>query len=251
VLGRHSGVDLSPLWTPDGKRVIWASTRAGGNPNLFWQAADNTGSPERLSVHALNQFPTSLTPDGSTLVLFGSGGNTTSAMDIYTLSLKNGSGKAEPLVSAAGSDFGGEISPDGKWLAYHSNESGEAQVYVRPFPNVNDGRWQVSNAGGTRAAWSRNGRELFFLDRDGMLSSVRVTPGESFIASTPEKILSAPYYRGSSALGLDLRAYDVFPDGQRFLMIKEPQATPTGPPVVDINVVLDWSEELKQRLPSR
>ena len=84
-----------------------------------------------------------------------------------------------------------------------------------------------------------------------MLSSVRVTPGESFIASTPEKILSAPYYRGSSALGLDLRAYDVFPDGQRFLMIKEPQTTPTGPPVVDINVVLDWSEELKQRLPSR
>ena len=251
VLGRHSGVDISPIWTRDGKRVIWASTRAGGNPNLFWQAADNTGSPERLTVNALNQFPTSLTPDGSTLVLFGSGGNTTNAMDIYTLSLKNGSGKAEPLVAAAGFDFGGEISPDGKWLAYHSNESGEAQVYVRPFPNVNDGRWQVSNAGGTRAAWSRNGRELFFLDRDGMLSSVRVAPGESFIASTPEKILSAPYYRGSSALGLDLRAYDVFPDGQRFLMIKEPQATPTGPPVVDINVVLDWSEELKQRLPSR
>ena len=249
VLGRHSAVDLSPIWTPDGRRVIWTSTRGGGNPNLFWQAADNTGSPERITTNALNQFPTSITPDGGTLVVFGSSGTATTGMDIYSVSLKDGSGKAQPLVSAAGFDFGGEVSPDGKWLAYHSNESGEAQVYVRPFPNVDDGRWQVSNAGGTRAAWSRNGRELFYLDRDGLLTSVHVTSGPSFVATAPEKILSTAYYRGSSALGLDLRAYDVFPDGRRFLMIKEPQATPAGPPSIDIVVVLDWSEELKQRLP--
>ena len=251
VLSRHTAVDLSPIWTPDGKRVIWTSTRGGGNPNLFWQAADNTGSPERLTVNALNQFPTSIAPDGSSIVLFGSSGNTTTAMDIFTLNLRDKSGQAEPLVSAPGFDFGAEISPDGKWLAYHSTESGEAQVYVRPYPNVNDGRWQVSNAGGTRASWSRSGRELFYLDRDGMLSSVVITAGTSFIASTPTKILSTAYYRGSSALGLDLRAYDVFPDGQRFLMIKEPQTSPSGPPVVDMIVVRDWAEELKQRLPSR
>ena len=77
-----------------------------------------------------------------------------------------------------------EVSPDGKWLAYHSNISGEFQVYVRPFPNVQDGRSQISTAGGTRAAWSRNGRELFYLDRDGLLTSVAIpaAPGATFTA---------------------------------------------------------------------
>ncbi len=97
-------------------------------------------------------------------------------MDLFTVSLKDRAHAAHPLVPSAGFEFGAEVSPDGKWLAYHSNQSGEFQVYVRPFPNVEDGRWQISTAGGTRAAWSRNGRELFYLDRDGLLTSVAV-PG--------------------------------------------------------------------------
>ena len=251
VLGRHPGQDLSPVWTPDGKRVIWTSTRGGGNPNLYWQAEDGTGTPERLTTNLLNQFPTSITPDGNTIVVFGSAGNTTNAMDLFTVSTKGLDRKAEPLVAAAGFDFCGEVSPDGKWLAYHSNETGESQVYVRPFPNVNDGRSQISNAGGTRAVWSRNGRELFYLDRDGMLTAVSVTPGAPFTAGAPRKILSTSYHRGASALGLDLRAYDVSADGQRFLMIKEPDALPAGPPTITMLVVLNWFEELKQRLPAR
>ncbi len=125
-------------------------------------------------------------------------------------------------------DFGAEVSPDGKWLAYHSNISGEFQVYVRPFPNVQDGRSLVSTAGGTRAAWSRNGRELFYLDREGLLTSVAVPAalGATFTSGPPVKILNRKYYAGASLLGLDLRGYDVAPDGQRFLMIKEPESPP-------------------------
>ena len=250
ALSRDPAVDMSPIWTPDGRRVIWTSTRGGGNPNLYWQAADGTGVAERLSTNMTNQFPTSISPDGGTIVLFGASGNIMSAMDLFTLNINDSPRKGIPLVSAAGLDFGGEVSPDGKWLAYHSNESGEAQVYVRPFPNVNDGRWQVSNAGGTRAVWSRNGRELFYLDRDGRVSSVSVTPGASFAASPPARILNTSYYSGASTLGLDLRGYDVSLDGQRFLMVKE--SLPTGGrPVVTVTVVLNWFEELNQRLPPR
>ena len=250
ALSRDPAVDMSPIWTPDGRRVIWTSTRGGGNPNLYWQAADGTGAPERLSTNMTNQFPTSISPDGGTIVLFGASGNLMSAMDLFTLNLKDSPRQGIPLVSAAGLDFGGEVSPDGRWLAYHSNESGEAQVYVRPFPNVNDGRWQVSNAGGTRAVWSRNGRELFYLDRDGRVSSVSVTPGASFTATAPARILNTSYYSGASTLGLDLRGYDVSLDGQRFLMVKESEPA-SGRPVVSVTVVLNWFEELNQRLPAR
>ena len=232
-LNRHAAQDLSPIWTADGKRVIWTSTRGGGNPNLYWQAADGTGDAERLTISANNQFPTSTTPDGSIVVVFGASGNNKNGMDLFTIALKDPAHKAEPLIAAEGMDFGGEVSPDGKWLAYHSNISGEFQVYVRPFPNVQDGRQQISTTGGSRAAWSRNGRELFYLDREGLLTSVAIpaAPGATFAAGPPVKILNRKYYAGASLLGLDLRGYDVSPDGQRFLMIKEPESPPAGDPI--------------------
>jgi serine/threonine-protein kinase len=252
-LSRHAAQDLSPIWTPDGKRVIWSSTRGGGNPNLYWQAADGTGDAERLTVSVNNQFPTSTTPDGSIVVVFGASGNNKNGMDLFTVAMKDPAHKAEPLIAAEGMDFGGEVSPDGKWLAYHSNISGEFQVYVRPLPNVQDGRYQISTAGGTRAAWSRNGRELFYLDHEGFLTSVTVpaSPGATFAPGPPVKILNRKYYLGASLLGLDLRGYDVSPDGQRFVMIKEPESPPPVTQSVNMVLVLNWVEEVKDRLPAR
>ena len=113
-------------------------------PELFWQPADGTGTPERLTDHPSNQFPTSMTPDGATIALFGSSGNSTNAMDLFTVGINEPERKAKALVSAAGFEFEAEISPDGKWVAYHSNESGEFQVYVRPFPDADSGRRQIS-----------------------------------------------------------------------------------------------------------
>jgi serine/threonine-protein kinase len=252
-LNRHPAQDLSPIWAADGKRVIWSSTRGGGNPNLYWQAADGIGDAERLTVSVNNQFPTSTTSDGAIVVVFGASGNNKNGMDLFTIALSDPARKAEPLIAAEGMDYGAEVSPDGKWLAYHSNISGEFQVYVRPFPNVQDRRIQISTAGGSRAAWSKNGRELFFLDSEGLLTSVAtsVAPGAMLSAGPPVKILNRKYYAGATLLGLDLRGYDVSPDGQRFLMIKEPESAPLVAETANLVVVLNWAEELKDRLPPR
>ena len=253
-LNRHPSQDMSPIWTPDSKRVIWTSTRGGGNPNLYWQAADGSGEPERLTVHFGNQFPTSTTPDGAFVTWFGASGTTANGTDLFRLAMKDPARKVEPLLAAAGMDFGAEVSPDGRWLAYHSNNSGEFQVYVRPYPNVQDGREQVSRAGGSRPAWSRDGRELFYLDGDNLLTAVAVPAavGARFTSGPPIQILKKKYYAGATLLGLDLRAYDVAPDGQRFLMIKDPEPAPgTSQTAVSLVVVLNWVEELKARLPVR
>ena len=146
------------------------------------------------------------------------------------------------------------MSPDGRWLAYHSTESGESQVFVRPFPTVDAGRWPISTTGGSRAAWARSGRELFYLDAAGMLMSVAVQAnGEAFVAGAPAKVLNAQYFPGTSTLGLDLRGYDVSPDGQRFLMIKEVGAVSDQPsrPLSRMVVVQNWFEELKARTAAR
>jgi serine/threonine-protein kinase len=205
-----------------------------------------------LTTGTTIQFPTSISPDGTQIVTFG--GSASSGIDLFTVRLQGSEGKVEPLVQSSASEFDGEISPDGRWLAYHSNESGEFQVYVRPYPKVDAGRVPISRSGGTRPAWARSGRELFYLDENGLLTSVSVqTNGEAFAAGAPTKILSTRYYAGSTILGLDLRAYDVAPDGQRFLMIKDAASADqksTETPASMI-VVLHWFEELKARLPQK
>ena len=137
-----------------------------------------------------------------------------------------------------------EISPDGHYLAYQSDESGTDEIYVRPYPKVNDGRWQVSTGGGTRPVWARSGRELFFLDASNALTGVTVnTTGTTFSAGNAAKIFDTKY-----ATPLPFRTYDVSPDGQRFLMIKD-AAVDDQEAAPSITIVLNWLEELKAKLP--
>jgi serine/threonine-protein kinase len=150
------------------------------------------------------------------------------------------------------SEINGEISPDGKWLAYESDESKQAEVYVRPFPNIDGGRWQVSTVGGTSPAWARSGRELFYYvglpSGPGRIMAVPFQPGTTLAFGTPHVVVDGQYLGPRPG-----RAYDVSPDGKRFLLIKD--ATPTtsssSPPPSQLVVVLNWSEELKQRVPTR
>ena len=132
------------------------------------------------------------------------------------------------------------ISPDGHWMAYESTESGRLEIYVRPFPNVNAGRWQISTEGGTRPVWNNNGREIFYYLPPGIIMSVPVETGASFKAGTPRVLFKGEY------LALqDRTQYSVTPDGQRFLMIKDATAKPgSAAPLQQINVVLNWLEEL-------
>jgi serine/threonine-protein kinase len=247
--------NMSPVWTPDSQRIIFASQRAG-SANLFWHAADGTGVDQRLTTSASAQFPGSVTPDGTHVL--GYELHPATSADIVQVALKgaapsNGTRApaasdrtAEPLVQTTFTEYNAEISPDGRYLAYESNESGPFEIYVRPYPQVNDGRWQVSIAGGTRPAWARNGRELVYVDGAATLMVVAIqTAGPTFSVGNPAKVFDTKY-----ATPLAARSYDVSPDGQRFLFIKEPTtddiATSTS-----LVVVEHWFEELNARVPAK
>jgi serine/threonine-protein kinase len=143
-----------------------------------------------------------------------------------------------------------EVSPDGRWLAYQSNESGQFEVYVRPFPEVDGGRWQVSTGGGKKPLWARSSKELFYREPSGAVMSASVESGPTFRAGNPTKLVEGGgYFAPLLELG---RTYDVSPDGQRFLMIKvggESDQTAALPP--SIVIVQNWSEELKRLVPTR
>jgi serine/threonine-protein kinase len=129
-------------------------------------------------------------------------------------------------------------------LAYQSDESGREEIYVRPFPNVTAGKWQVSPSGGMWPLWARNGRGLFYGSM-GALMRVPLTMGATFEAGTPSKLYDGPYVYGALE-----RAYDVSPDGRRFLMIKESGATDAAAPSARLTVVQNWLEELKRLVPT-
>ena len=137
-----------------------------------------------------------------------------------------------------------EISPDGRYLAYESGESGRTQVHVRPFPEVNGGRWQISTRGGSRPAWSRDGRELFYIDESMTLMRASIqTSGPTLASGTPTKVIDMKYAEPNPS-----RHYDISPDGQRFLMLKADTADPNTTPA-NMVVVLNWPEELNARVP--
>lgn len=203
-------LDMAPVWTPDGRRIIWTSTRENANPTLYWQAADGTGSAEPVTGPAL-AFPGSVTPDGQA-VPWSSGG-----FAIMRTSL-TGERRTNRVLGPLSSVLTPDVSPDGRWLAYQSNESGQPEVWVRPYPAVDAGRWQMSTGRGSRPAWSRSGRELSFLDGTDRLSVVSIAVnGNTLVAGVPRRLLdAAAYYPGFSSRGAYLRGYDVSPDGQRF-----------------------------------
>ena len=241
----NPGPDGNPVWTPDGRRIIFNSTRAGVG-NLFWQSADGTGSAERLTTSQNLQFPNSISPDGKSVVFNTQVPRT--GRDLYLLHLDRDKAQPEVLLETTFTEANAEISPDGRWLAYQSDESGQEQIYVRPFPKVNDGRWQVSTNGGRTPVWARSGRELFFADGAGFLISVPVQTAQAFSAGNATKVFETRYYSSS---GIGSRPFDVSRDGQRFLMIKDSAGTGQDTPPVSMVVVLNWFEELKARVGSR
>ena len=229
--------DFYPVWTPDGRQVAFASNR---DPpfNLFWKAADGTGTVERLTESESQQFPYAFTPDGSQLVFLERGEQ---SVTLGVLSLE---GSSEPLLETEFDERNGEISPDGLWLAYQSNASGQDEIYVRPFPNVDDGRWPISNGGGTRPLWAREGQELFYLAAGAMMAvpveTVQTEP--RFAPGNAEEVFAVRGYFVESAG----RTYDISRDGERFLMIKEG----AGGESTECILVQNWFEELKRLVPT-
>ena len=156
----------------------------------------------------------------------------------------DGERRTEMLLQTEFSESNGVISPNGRWLAYDADESGRSEIYVRPFPDVDSRRIQMSTDGGTRPLWSRDGRELFYFKAPGTLIAVPVDPGPSFTAGNPEVLFEGSYPAFNTG-----RHYDVSPDGRGFLMLTEAGETDEDSAGPQINVVLNWTQELLERVP--
>jgi Tol biopolymer transport system component len=224
-----------PVWTPDGKRVAFISGVPG---NLFWQPADGSGKAERLTTSEYRQIAGSWSPDGQVLA-FHEAGNPTTGNDLWVLRLSDR--KAQPFLRTPFNESAPQFSPDGHWLAYMSNESGRAEIYVQPYPGPG-GKWQVSTDGGTEPVWNRNGRELFYRQGNRMIA-VDVAMQTVFSASKPRMLFEGPYLPSAG----NSPDYDVSPDGQRFLMVKAPEREQISS---QIAIVQNWFEELKQKVPT-
>jgi serine/threonine-protein kinase len=244
-LSAEQAAATNPVWMPDGRRVVFASDRAGGALNLFRQAADGTGAAERLTESANAQLPSAVSPDATQLVFTEL--STKSGADVMALQL-TGQHRIVPLVQTPQDERNGIVSPDGRWLAYEANDSGMFDVYVRPFPEVNTGRWQISTNGGVQPLWAPGGHELFYFAPDGALMRVAVTTGPTWTAGAPTKALDGRYVVSTG--GNFPTNYDIAPDGQRFLVIKAPAADATGAPP-QIIVVQHFDEELKRLVPTK
>ncbi len=250
-LTQHAGADRSPAWTPDGRAVTFLSDRplatdavSNVNPFHVWeQVADGTSEPALVWD---KDVPSDAfrSPDSRWLVL-GATGSTRPSTSTEILVARPGADSAARRLVATGSEAtGAAVSPDSRWIAYVSNEQGTNEVFVRPFPDVNGGKWQVSSGGGSAPLWARNGRELFYV-ANGKMQMVRINPGPPFSAEPPRALFAIPErIRAGSPLG---GTFAISPDDRRFLMVQDNKwedmaGTPT------LVVVQHFFDELRAKL---
>jgi len=222
--------NFDPVWTPDGKRLIYISERPVFD--TFSKAADGSADEKLLLSTSNDKYHNSVSPDGKTLLFTTTMSHANG--DLWTVPLQSPK-EAKPFLVTEFNESDGAFSPDGRWVAYQSSESGRSEIYVRSFP-AGGNRFQVSTDGGFEPVWAKSGKELFY--RSGRkLISVPVKLGADFVPGPP-KVL----FEGDFATGDETSAYDVSPDGQRFYFIQEDKKSGQQ---AKINVILNWSEEIK------
>lgn len=246
--------NLYPVWTPDGKHIAFQSQSGGAN-SLWWIRADGAGEPQPLLESKGTLIPSSFSPDGQRLAFAESGVDT--SFDLWTLPLDVSdpehpkAGKPELFLRTPFDERGPAFSPDGRWIAYTSGQSGGFEVYVRPFPGgapSGSGKWQISTAGGAHPIWSRNGRELFYETLDNrIMVSTYTAKADSFGADKP---LSWSNTQIMELFGTGIWNLDLSPDGKRFAVIARPEATAEQKGSVHVSVLLNFFDELRRRVPT-
>ena len=236
------GMSHNPVWSPDGRRIAYRSWISGGM-TMWLMNSDRSGTPVRLDPKGTRQSPVSFSPDGRFLAFDQKDPQTDD--DAWILPVEGG--EARPISRSKFGEGSAKFSPDGRWIAYSSTESGKPEIYVQPFPGLGP-KTQISNAGGTDPVWRRMGGEIYYRqDNKVMMVSVD-TKGTELRASAPKMLFEGAYYEGSGAScemgGPAAANYDVTPDGQRFLMVKDNTGAVFGNKAV---VVVNWAEELKAK----
>jgi len=228
-------IDSAPVWSPDGDRIAFQSLRRG-HPDVYVRSSSGAGGEECIFQSDRAKYTIDWSPDGRFLLLRVI--DAKSNLEIWAMPV-SGDRKPFPFLKA---DFGvshGQFSPDGRWVAYASNESGKWEIFVAPFPGPG-GNWKVSAAGGSEPRWRRDGRELFYLAPDGKLMAVEVKAGATFEAGAATPLFQTR--RRVTVSSTDMFSYDVAPDGQRFLVAKDVGELTSSP----LTVVLNWAEGLKR-----
>jgi serine/threonine-protein kinase len=228
---KELGAETSPIWSRDSRRIAYSAPGAGGGSNIYVRAADGSGAAERLTTSPNLHVPFAWSKDGETLIFIEQvAGNN----DIYALPL-TGDRKPRPLVTSSFDERRPAISPDGKWLAYGTNERG-TEIHVRPYPDVNRERFQASADGGTSPLWSIDSRAIFYR-KGASVFRVNVTTSPAFKAGAPEELFTIVAEQQTMN-------YDLAPDGKRFAIIKPNETTAAA----EYRVVLNWVDEMKARV---
>jgi serine/threonine protein kinase len=223
--------DYLPVWSPDGSRIVFATNR-NGPLDLYMKALNGTGEDEALLKSDTRKLPTDWSPDGQ-FVLYESFDSKTSKNDLWVLPVGNRHPK--PFLHAEFDERQGHFSPDGRWVAYCSDESGRYEVYVEGFPTPG-GKRQISINGGTDPEWRRDGKELFYLRTDHELMAVEVKSGSAFESDVPKALFETQVLTAGVTF---LSHYVVSSNGQRFLLAFQ-EETKSEP----INIVVNWTAEL-------
>ena len=235
------GVADGPIWSPDGQYVVFRDSSG-----MSWIRSDGAGRPQRLTQTKTLQYPESFTADGKRLAFqeVGPGG-----YDLWTLPLENDGagfrpGKPEPFLQTPFDERHDMFSPDGRWMAYSSNESGSYQVYVRAFPDKG-GKWQISNGGGVYPIWARNGRELFFRTEDNRIMVVSYTvKGDSFVADKPHAWSDKPI----ANIGM-IGNYDLAPDGKRIAALMPVETAEAQKAQNQVTFLENFFDEIRRKVP--
>ena len=226
-----------PVWLPDGQQIVFQGQVTGETVSMWRVRVDGTGTPERLLTSPNPQMATSVSADGY-VVFHEARAQSGSGLDILRMKL-DATRQVTPLLQTRDWEIGGEISPDGRWIAYECCSESQIDIWVSPYPNTDAGRWQVSSGGGGYVAWSKASDQLFFVARDGSLMKVAVDPRASAwrVLSPPTRVLAVgpPTTEGDTH-------FDISRDGQRVLTLKSTDSDASRPP--KIVFVRNWLEEL-------